>query len=634
MALPTQDLNNDLIGWTCSCSLAGAYGGDASFVNHVQQYSTTDLYREFQISFVTTVQSELADDTCFAGTVTWLKGVIHAVEDLRGISEDLIKFKIRSFFAFLAKKPVNSEFFDDTAENVLATLITDYGGVPAALTDFTGITLPITIKAPISGNNFLDELRKVAEASESVLFVDKEGKLIAEDWKDDTDSVDIVIPDEAVKFAKRNRNTQIGPTVMDVRGRFVSQFDCGSQVLSSADPNNPNSPNTGKAFNKKGATTVCSNEGIEKDRTRMKLNNLAGGKVTKKGIAIDVNGDGIADAITSANQFGELIVTATGGQGEGNYDILITGKHKPANEHKGAGSKDGALAGIVGQQGRRIGRMPRNLTGLPIADISELMPSASPDKDKTAEEPELLRMEIIQSDADLITEFGVVYEQVDNLYVSDFETLFDIAVRRFQEFKIKRKTWEVDLVYLPCINLNDIVTFTTPDTNETITGIVLAMKVDYDGANAFASMKLSIGSFEDIGSTSYTSANLFRYPEMCGSNGVDWIASVTGDAFVLHHGGYVQLGFDTSGGTATLTQNFKMEIGASYSLVYNLVKDSGADMVVKILDSGTHATKTSSITANDVTLNFTPDEVSNTIEFETAGQWYLSRPRLFKTVTK
>lgn len=638
MPLPSQSLLNDLILWSMSCSLPGPYSATVNLTNQEQQYSGADRYKEFQIELESSLDSTLVDESCFNNTITWIKGVIQSVEDGREISEGSAIFNVRSFFAFMSKKPINTEFFDATADTVIQSLLTNYAGVPASLFDLTGLTSPVAIYASISGNNFLDEVRRVAQASEATVFVDVGGILKVQHWNDNTDDVDVAIPDEFVISAKINQNIEASPSVIMVRGRFVSQFDCGSHVLSSADFNNP-SQQGNQPFDKQGFTKVCGNEGIDKGKTKIGVGGKTGDRTDLRNATYEMEGDGEVNYI-KVGVAGDVEVTVQPvgggylGSGSHNYDIKITGKVKPPNEYRGAGSTHGPLGPNIWRIGQQLGRMPNNLTGLPIADISKLVDFGGSNSDKTSEELEPLRMEVIIGDSDLIDEFGVIVEQIDNLYISDFETLFDVAVRKFQEYKMKRRMWEVNTGYLPCLQLNQVVTFTTPDGINTVTGLLTAIKLDYDAAGPNAGMSLIVESFEDIGSTEYTSPNLFRYPVFCGTNGIDWLATVTGDAFVTHHGGFVQLGFVSSGGTATLWQPFKMEIGASYKLQFNLVKDSGADMVVSVLDSVVHTSQSYSASANNLTIDFIPDEVSNNIQFETIGKWYIISPRLFKTVVR
>lgn len=149
-------------------------------------------------------------------------------------------------------------------------------------------------------------------------------------------------------------------------------------------------------------------------------------------------------------------------------------------------------------------------------------------------------------------------------------------------------------------------------------------------------MGLVIEAFDDIGSTTYTSSNLFLYPELCGTSDsvYAWNNASTGDAYCDMMGGYVALGSALVSGEAEVWQGFDLEIGEEYTLTYELILDSGANIVVKVEDSGVHASQAHTGTGS-YSLVFTPDEKYNEIHWHTAaGDWYMARPKLVKEVIR
>jgi hypothetical protein len=211
-------------------------------------------------------------------------------------------------------------------------------------------------------------------------------------------------------------------------------------------------------------------------------------------------------------------------------------------------------------------------------------------RDKNADEAVEVQIEITVDDPDLQAKYGVITEQIENRYVGFKEKLADIAIRRFQEVKMRMTTWNVELAYLSCLGLNNVVEFNTPETADggvvAVQGLLTALHVSYDSAPK-VKMSGTVESFEDIGATDYIVGNLLLDPEMKGVGDTDWSIGVTGDAFaqVADGFGFIDVPF-ASTGNVILTQP-QMEVGASYTISFDQVLELGSDdVVLEITDVG------------------------------------------------
>ena len=111
------------------------------------------------------------------------------------------------------------------------------------------------------------ELRLLAQAGGSDLFVQVGGKLTIERWKDNTDATELIIPDEMVISAKRADLKTSTITIIEARGASISKLDCGEQILSSNQTQGRELP---------ASTNKCVISGIETPTIDILFNNLRG----------------------------------------------------------------------------------------------------------------------------------------------------------------------------------------------------------------------------------------------------------------------------------------------------------------------------------------------------------------------
>lgn len=616
MPFPTQNLANDFIEWSVTYDIYSTLSGSCKLTNQAQQYSGGTLrWTPFQLDLTATVTSTLADDSCLSGSVTWFKGLIISVNDERTLDSDMVTVNLGSFFETLKQHPINSQYYSDTVGNIILDILNVYAGVPLALLNFSMAATP-SVGTIVQGTDMLAECQKLAQAGESDMFVQVGGNLTVEAWKDDNSAIDTTIPDECVISVKSSRSREKGPSRLVVRGRWAGSVDCGSKLIN----NNVTEAPTQIAKDK------CYIPGVLETYAELQFKNLASSKADLKNAGYVLNGESFFDEVTDIAQDGGSstvavrpvffpwfrpgfeVVTAT----------KIIGKNlgKEETSDPGAGGK-GQKEAIT-----RHDRILAAMTKTPPGTFREA------DTDKTSDSSDNNRMEITLSDADLLIEFGVVTQEVDNLYIGNPYTALAVAIREFKKFKMQRNTYMVETAYLPCIRLNDVVRFTTPDDAKTITGRVANIKVNYAPSPFKTTMSLAVESFEELGGTLFASDNLFVYPELCGINGVNWIISSTdvyaiSGYFAFENGGEIyQPLYLATGLTYTVTADLTLNTGPGSFEVRNYNATVLGGTSLPLIASGT------------ITHNFSPTSTNVWVEFAaTSGTWFMTNPRITTNIT-
>lgn len=205
--------------------------------------------------------------------------------------------------------------------------------------------------------------------------------------------------------------------------------------------------------------------------------------------------------------------------------------------------------------------------------------------DYQQDQPTFQQIELVAQSPQVLT-VGPELEEIGNKYVYTKDQLFKLAVRRFQEIKMAESTWNVQTGYLPCIKLNQVVTFETLDTEEsparTVQGVVGGISLEHsEGDDGPATiMNLTIMSTDCLGNDTYTSGNLVN--SRCAgdnSNALNpWQTSALGldqQSGMSYNNGFL---FTTPGtGTAFLGYSLDaLDIGATYNWSFDYTLMQGA----------------------------------------------------------
>ena len=644
-------IEEDLVSWEVQASMKSAYGGSLSLTNQDSNYDETLLQTPISIELTcaATVVDVSGTVGAFTGNKTWLNGLVASVDPLEGISERMIQLSVKSFFARLAARPVFTEKDIGTVSGALQRIAKVHGGIPDAYDTFVVNTREIC--GPVQGSSILDEMRRVAQAGKNVLYVAETGQLVSEEWKDHNSSVDLVIPTEAIKSVVSSRNTATLPTKVTVRGCYFSEYDQGDQDLTSA-----GSPGGGKppgGDKKKGPVEKCIKNGLPADNVRALFRPpaLKGGKKDWDNAEWDGGGMDIIAVDSSTedtDRYGyEILLQETDGwveEGDLSTQVSSTGRVRSDWEMIDHGDKNSRHT--QSNLGRQIGQMPVALGCAPSSNTSGVSSGSGVGgvayqlaRGMPIERVEN-QIEVILEDPDLVDEFGIVYDEINNTYIPDKETCFDIAVRRFQEVKMERRAWELELSYLPTLSLNQVVTFTTPPlkdgSTQTVTGLITSVTVNFS-PEPLVGQTCIVESFEDIGATDYVSSNLIYDPKMTSTDAsgeTHWSETEIGDGIALV-GDVTYLRVEASGtAVLTLTQP-GMESGGSYILEFELgkIEAGSADIEVEIVGVITQTYST----GGAKTIAFTATGASHIINWTAAdtigpSEWSVTKPSLSKSV--
>lgn len=536
----------EIISWNMQCSMKAAYGGSVSLTNKlgVIDVSIRTTRIQIQLDCDATVSDVSGTVGAFDGDILWVNGLVAGIEEQEAISERMVAFKFKSYYARLANKPLYTEHDvgSNLANSALTQIANDYAGIADSLYAFS--VKENDICGPVQGSSMLEEMKNVAQAGEGTLFVNELGILVAEQWKDNNTGLEFTIPDEAIVSAQKSRNDNQLATCLKIRGCFFSEFDEGDQEQQK--PGGGGQP--------RGKVVKCVQNGMPQEEfcARFAGNNLKGLKDDQGNAQFQVvGGDGFEVVGITIDETG-TDVNYIKGSGEFMDDpdkvyeaeTNVVGPIRNTSEFESYESSGSAGREAMARNDKAFAQLALALGGVPIAGVGgPAGGGGAPGKggnksdDKAPQERTDVQQEVTLCDPDLVEEFGIIWEEIENKYVPDLDTLMAIGIRRFQEMKMERNQWVLNLAYVPQLKLNQVVQFTTPPLcdgpTQTITGLLTSLKVNYN-PDPKASMTAVVESFEDIGGTVYKSSNLIRRPIAIATDGAGvWSKSVAQDGIAL-----------------------------------------------------------------------------------------------------
>jgi len=631
---------SDLEKFEAAYSLRGDFAASCNLTDAAFQYLTNLLYTPIKIQLTSTayISGISGDSACLGGTLTCIRGVIRDVKNIAKIEGGFSELSVRSYFAKKIQQAVNTEVFNSTTSTVLNSVAHDYGGILPAYTSLT-LSNNNSFLSNVSGNNLLEELSKIAETGYADVFIQVGGILTAENWKDHNSAVDVVIPDEAVLSAERNVSTPLGPSVIVVRGRMVSEYEAGLQILSRKNVSGQRVPDTNKPPEKQGMRDRCEYIGLGTPRLTTKMLGVHGTKNNLKNAGVRIT-EGPNCSASSASDIRQLTGTfqyikniedymfytvvagdcgvyLSAGSHSFEWDVLGRKRHK--GEYESPDMQQKPLEDNIKRNTKIIENAVDTLTGSPKSRRHSSLQGTF-DPDKLAGETQPYQVGAVVVDTALANEFGISYEQLSNPYIPTPEVAFNIAVRRFQEYKMRRNTWTVSTVFLPCLRINDVVQFKPPGRS-TVTGLLTEIRLNWDSAPN-ATMTLAVESFEELGSSTYTSGNLLMYPEfIAAGGGRGWVAN----SYVRVLRGYIGI---ITGGVIQQTL-YDMEVGATYTFYVDVQQHTAGSFSISLGGSSQPVT-----TGGTHSVSWVATSTSTTAKISgVIGKWYILGARVIKTVS-
>lgn len=538
----TSIATNHIISWSASMSLGAGYEGSVEVVDVNGEYTIDNLLMtplSIKVNCDGSASNFSESTSLLFGDKYWINGAIVGVNPTDEISSRKTRLSIGSYFYQWAKKPINTEeYAAQSADTILSDLFTEYLNVDSALLE--GSVGSSYAYGVITGPSVVDELKKIAQAGQGVLFFSPDGKIARDVIKNHSSAVDYTLPPESIISVNRGSSTsQQIPSRIRLRGRYYGIINAGDQNLSgNFQPQNTQTANFPQA---EGVTQSCTNSGVTEEYVTVRIGQLKGGTKDVKNAEIVLPAGVEIEEVNEVEGQVEVQLKKTDGSfftGSDNTSLNIVAPRIDSNDKdsqanfflpqkKHAVRNDLALSMLP----FIIGRLPKRASLGPLYGPSVTEGLSTNSADRVMDEYEEVRIETIVEDTEFADEFGISYEEIDNQYVNSKETLFDLGVARFQQIRSSQNVYSVNCAYMPGLSLNDVVTFVTPKKKEvlqkTVTGVITDMSVDYD-ASPSVQMSLTIESFEDNGGQTYYSDNLLLDPSMLGTtSGGPWEATST-----------------------------------------------------------------------------------------------------------
>lgn len=451
---------------------------------------------------------------CYNSNPDWVAGLINSYR--RDVKDATTVVDVNSFFEFLKTKSLATQQFPGFPLNIVFdNIFRYYAGVPSNLIDIVSYDNN-PIKGPVVGNNLWDELRLLAQAGCADLFVQVGGKLTIEKWKDHTSPVEKIIPCEMLISAEPAAYKHANTTLIRARGATLTLFNQGEQPLT----NNELGP---------GTTNKCVISGLKTPVVDVSFNNLTGSlqdirnaAVVADNFRVTANKEKIQEGSFYTKVRRKNIGDFFGPNPVGS-NFMVYGRIRFKEDEGIAGQDDNTTNQDYKSFHNNL-QMAQNY-GFPVphssfgygAFGSGTFINQSNDlnsRDNFSNSSNVQQSETVLVNPRIDT-CGLSTEEITNKYVYLRPLLFKLAARRFQEIQLAQNTWNVEVAYMPCLKLNQVVQFQVPPTEEApdkiVTGIIGGIDVvhstDASGVQE-TTMSLAIMDTSCLGQTTYQSGNL------------------------------------------------------------------------------------------------------------------------------
>lgn len=671
---------NDIISWSITASLRSAYSASVNLIDPNGNYDRASLQNTL-ITIRTDCTAGVFNGTgtagSFSGNIEWVRGIISGVTENEALSERVSQLQVKSYFARLGRKPIFTESDLTNSRNAMERMCSVYAAVPefdsanptVKMYDFSETTQNPVI-GPFNANSTLEALRMAAQGGYSNLYVSANGYLRSAAWKDASDPLEITIPDEAIISASAASNDTILPTRLKIRGAFFTTYDFVQDMNSAGGdsgggtPPDQSAPIQGGGGMSRGPIDRCFKNGIGEAAKKVDVKAVDGEDADIKNANIEMDGYDVSEVQHTSDNEVTFMASESGSNwvDEGTdgtvtpdvqSTVLISGRKRnkgdledPEVKNAPANAEDGARDKKDAEEVKELGKgtilvpvLPARGGPGPAGGAGSAGGGGNKSPDKITVEESEVQLEMYLQDNDLYAEFGHVTEELENKTVPGREQLHDILVRRFQELKMQRNAWQLQLAYLPQLAINQVVQFTTPKKSlggqKVVTGLLTQLTVNNNSADMKTSMTAVVESFEDIGATTYISNNLIKDTRLVGYGGnSNWVQSGVGRIGA----GFIKLFVkpNTTGSGFVRVDQYNLEVGASYTIRFSIVGYTSGP-----LDFYYGAATTSYNTGGTKAITFTA--TSSVYSFKwgvtngnPAGrqQWYVNQISLYKTSVK
>lgn len=594
--IPSPTDSQALLRFTSTYVLNGGYSGTVEFANNNCQYqlACSGLCQPVSVVLDTSVAYPCCEEVpsgyaaCFdlAATTKWVNGVMTASQEkTEPVSE--IAGTVSSFFNHLGNKAISTQQFNIVQVATVIDLIADYyAGIPNTIRSFNPVNN--FIKGPVEGSSTYEELRLLAQAGYSHLFVQVGGVLTISPWKGSNDPTELYISREWIISAEKADRTPARTSLIRFRGAELTKYDCGLKPFTDM----RNTLNSGGYASRPGYFSMCQTSGIPTPTMKVSLDNLAANESDiKNGIwssettqvqEVERIQDG-AIAVKVTKQDGTWFSdTPTSGK------ILLYGQHKD-EETERAKTTDPRSKSNRDKTSNVVFSTFQSFVNKGFPPTYSSFGGPAQDQTSTDYEPDQgspTQIDVV-AQTDFISDCGVTQEDHENKYVFFREHLFNLALRRFQELKMEQNAWNLEVAYLPCLRLNQVIEFEVPETDEcglrVIKGIVAAITLEYDSDGPRAVQKVVVWDTSCLGDTTYVSGNLFD--THCAGDGNSSVIPALVSALDLDGGAGLEndIGwlYSTVGGTDSYFTLNKvgMDVGGAYTVSFDYDMEEGMNVL-------------------------------------------------------
>lgn len=467
-------VNSDIISWNVSLSMDSGITANVEVSNHDEQYDPDSLVNE-QITLFAQANNTAKQ---------WFRGVITNANPTWAVGgKKTISLQCNSVHQSLSKKPINTEKYASiTGEALLNELLGTYGSLDSSFFNFAASSGTTFTNVLVSGNSILDAVRLIAQASLNEVYTSRLGVMVTEAYKLVGDATDLTVDEKLVSKVTRSANNQEPKSRVRVRGNFITVMDSAATNLFNANivlwvPTETRSMDIQMAIT-----------------DSVMLENMLSATYT----VTTPPGEYTAKIRRFSNEFPNHII------------ITI---RKVGNFLFGPGIFPLTLAGVGFNQSITEFGGPSNATQLvdgrkptemKLLRVVESVSKATPRRsglvklsDKSADEEEDNRIDVVVTDAGLVAIYGVRWDEVDNPYIPTEARATEVGERVLQEFRQSQRTWQVDLAYEDNagFDLNKKVVVPKPESTQTITGVIRSINLSYSPATPALSMSAVVEEF-------------------------------------------------------------------------------------------------------------------------------------------
>lgn len=383
--------------------------------------------------------------------------------------------------AHFDKRPITTERFGNSTEGVAGDIILrkmfkTYGGLDIQHFDFTAAESTLFFGIIVQGDSTLESARQIAQVCGCELFTNNEGKLILMPFC----TVDTVV----FKQVQSNRLLAISKNIsrvdvfsaIRVRGRYQSVEENAVQVWFTESRFKIISTPNVTSFYESYSTNSTQIE-VAGTLWTATVEEVVGVPIPINVRLEEVNINGIA-VFKFTKQNGSFPI--------GQLTVTLFGEGKRAWSVE----RNSMSLQVISNIKTRALRASESNYGVSASRRSFINWGWKSQKEVDAVEE--ARIDIVGMSGVSGPE-GVIWHEIDNVYISTVEQAEQVGDRAFVEYRQSQTTFELDVVYDHVISLNRKVQFNDPTNNNAVVfGVITKLEITYTPNNSEIMAKVTV----------------------------------------------------------------------------------------------------------------------------------------------